>query len=70
MGQKATKELHESEELLTWGASREVQGGGGAQCHILGQSVPTSTIAVEGVSPVKGKAGRLQTLVQVCIITG
>lgn len=66
MGQKATKELHQSEGLQTCGASREVQREGDAQCHVLGQSVPISTMAsaVQCVSPVKAKAGGLQTLVQ------
>lgn len=58
--------------VQTWGASREVQGEGGAQCHILGQSVPISTMAsaVQDVSPVEAKARGLQTLGQVCVITG
>lgn len=45
---------------------------GGAQCHILGQSVPVSSVSsdAEEVSLVKVKAGELQTLVQACLIVG
>lgn len=66
--QKAPKKLQQGEGLQAWGASREVPG----QCHVLGQSVPISTMAsaVQDVSPMKAKAGGLQPLVQVCVIIG
>lgn len=37
----------------TWGASREVQGEGG-ECHVLGQSVPISTMASALRKPRQG----------------
>jgi len=51
---------------------RGTGGEGGAQCHILGQSVPISTMssATVEVSPVKSKEGGLQTLGQTCLIIG
>lgn len=68
MGQKASKELHQSKGLLTRGATTD----SGAPCHILGQSVPVSTMssATEEVSLVKAKAGGLQSGVQACLIVG
>lgn len=68
MGQKASKELHQSKGLQP----QRYRGEGDAPCHVLGQSVPVSTMssATEEVSLVEAKAGGLQTRVQVCLIIG
>lgn len=54
------------------GSNKNTEREGGAQCHILGQSLPVSTMssAAEEVSLVKVKAGEFRTLVQACLIVG